>query len=158
MVATDPSDATPTSCPRSTADRRRRPTSPWDAFRHGRRRRQRRADEHRRPYYVDRFTRRAVVLALLLVAASLGDAVATLFLLDAGCVEVNPAMRLLLEHGAGAFLAGKLALTAAALPVFLICQHHYLFGSPVRVSHVPPILVGIYGILGAYQVSLMFLV
>jgi hypothetical protein len=158
MVATDLPGVVPALCRRSPSDRRRRPSGPWDVFRHGRRRRQRRADEHRRPYYVDRFTRRAALSALLLMAFSLCDAVVTLYLLDAGCVEINPVMGFLLDRGAGTFLVGKLALTAACCPVFLVWQHHYLFGSTLRVSHVPPILIGIYGILAAYQLSLILMV
>ena len=139
----------------SRSDRRKQPTTWWSAFRSGGRRvRQRRADDHRRPYYVDRFSKSAGFFALSLLTLSMVDAVATLLLLDLGAEEMNPAMKFLLGHGAQAFLLGKLALTAFALPVLLIGQNHYLFGTRFKVAYVLPMLVGLYATLNIYQLVL----
>lgn len=136
-------------------DRRRRPTGPWSAFRGGRRRGPRRADERSRPHFVDRVSPGAAALALLLLALSMADALATIALLDSGCVEANPAMRCLLGYGAGAFLGGKMALTASGLLVILTCRHHHLFTPSWRVGHLLPGLAGVYGAVNAYEVVLL---
>lgn len=159
MAPNDPSNppGPPPYRERAVPDRRKRPTRPWDALRFNRRTGQRRAEELRKPHFVDHVSRRSAFLALLILALSTVDAVATLVLLDSGCEEINPLMLLLLQCGPVAFLAGKLAMTAAAVPVFLVRQHHRLFESGVRVAHVPPLLIGIYGALIAYEIALMFL-
>jgi hypothetical protein len=94
-------------------------------------------------------------LGLLLLILSTVDAAATLVLLDAGCEEINPAMRLLLGHGPSAFLAGKLALTALGSLVLVVFEARPLFRSPVRVGHALAILVGLYAVLNVYQATLL---
>ena len=49
------------------------------------------------------------------------DAWATLRLLEAGCVEANPAMQVLLDWGVVPFLAGKFALTGAGVRCWRPC-------------------------------------
>jgi hypothetical protein len=94
-------------------------------------------------------------LGVLLLILSTVDAAATLVLLDAGCEEINPAMRLLLGHGPSAFLAGKLALTALGSLVLVVFEARPLFRSPVRVGHALAILVGLYAALNIYQATLL---
>jgi hypothetical protein len=96
----------------------------------------------------------AALGALLLILSTV-DAVATLVLLDAGCEEINPAMRLLLGHGTAAFLGGKLVLTALGSLVLVVFQARPLFRSPVRVIHALAILVGLYAVLNVYQATLL---
>jgi hypothetical protein len=139
----------------SRGDRRVKPTSWWSAFKPGGRRAyMRRVDEQRQPYYVDRFSWTSGFLALLLVTLSMVDAGATLLLLELGGEEINPAMRFLIEYGTGAFLIGKLVLTGFAVPVLLIAQNLYLFGTKFNVSYALPTLVVMYVILNIYQLVL----
>jgi hypothetical protein len=143
---------TPAPGRREGPDRRKRPTSPWAAFRlRGRRRRHRRAEDHRRPYFVDRFGARTRVLVLLLALATLADGVLTLHLLDAGCEEANPLLDSLLREGAATFLVGKYVLTVAGLPLLLVFQNHYLFRTRFRVGYLLPLFVALYAVLLAYQ-------
>jgi hypothetical protein len=116
----------------------------------------RRAEEAARPHLVDRYDSRLVGMSVLLMTLSIADAVATLLLLNSGCEEVNPAMKVLLDHGVGSFLAGKLALTGAGCLVLVIFHKYPLFRSAVRVGHILPILVGLYITLNAYQAVLLF--
>jgi hypothetical protein len=141
---------------RTQPDRRREPTNPWGAFPPaGRRMRNRRADERLRPYFVDRFSTALLVVVLMLVIASLVDAVLTIRLIDAGGGELNPVMDRLLRHGVLPFLLGKYLLTVIGLPVLLIFKNYYLFGTRFRVGYVIPLTVILYAVLIAYQLVLM---
>jgi hypothetical protein len=141
---------------RSQSDRRQRPTSPWDSFPPaGQRMSNRRRAEHCRPYFVDRFPTAMFVFILLLLIASLTDAVLTLMLLHVGGQEVNPVMDYLLAHGLMAFLLGKYLLTVLGLPFLMIFSKHYLFGTRVRVGYLIPCTVVLYAVLIGYQLILV---
>jgi hypothetical protein len=141
---------------RSQTDRRQKPTSPWDSFPPaGQRMGNRRMAEHRRPYFVDRFPTGMFVFILLLLIASLTDAVLTLLLLQVGGEEINPVMEYLLAHGLLAFLLGKYLLTVIGLPFLMIFSKHYLFGTRVRVGYLIPCTVVLYAVLIGYQLVLV---
>jgi len=142
---------------RSQADRRAKPTSPWGAFPPaGRRMYCRRKEEHRRPYFVDRFSPGLLAVILMLIAASLLDAVFTMQLLAAGGAEINPLMCRLLTCGELAFLSGKYLLTVVGLPLLLVFKNFYLFGTSIRVVYLIPAVVVLYVLLISYQLLLMW--
>jgi hypothetical protein len=142
---------------RARPDRRKTPTTPWLAFSwKGRRQRNRRAEEHRRPYFVDRFSAMTFAVVLALLIASIADACLTIRLLQAGANEVNPLMDHFIGRGVQAFLVAKYLLTVSGLPLLLICQNHYLFGTRLRVGYLIPIAVLLYIILIGYQLMLMY--
>ncbi len=150
MIPDRPNDA------RGRSDRRRRPTSPWDAFRPGGRRlRNRRAEEHRQPYFVDRIDPPTFTLAVLLLVLTIVDGAVTLLLLGAGCEEINPAMSYLLRRGPLHFLLGKYLLTTAGLPFLLIFRNFTLFRTRFRVGYLLPVFVGLYFVLLGYQLALI---
>jgi hypothetical protein len=137
-------------------DRRRQDLPIWHPRRlHGRRRRNRRAEEDGRPYLVDRVGWASFLLATLLLVLTLVDGLLTVALLDHGCEEANPVMRLLLDRGVGTFLAGKYLLTAAFLPFVVVAYRYPLFGTRIRVGHVLPAVVALYLVLIAYQSALL---
>jgi hypothetical protein len=137
-------------------DRRRRPTRPWDVFRHrGRRKVNRRAEEERRPYFVDRVPTYLFVLGILLLILTLVDGLITLVLLDANCEEANPLMAYLLGRGPMTFMLGKYLLTAIFLPVTMVLNRCFLFGTRFRVGYLFPIFVALYFVLIVYQVGLL---
>jgi hypothetical protein len=137
-------------------DRRENPTSFWDVFRlRGRRVQNRRADEFRQPYFVDRFPPTTLALVLVLLALTIADGVITLDLVDVDCQEINPVMLYLLSKGPMPFLVGKYALTAAGLPILLIFKNYYLFRTPFRVAYLIPIFVLLYVALTVYQIHLL---
>lgn len=141
--------------PRTQSDRRRTPTSPWSAFfSQGRRSMQRRTSEHLQPYFVDRFPAHTFILVMLLLGLSIVDGVITLLLLQAGCEEINPVMNHLLHHGLLAFMIGKYILTAAGIPLLLVFQNYYLFGTRFRVGYLIPLFVVMYLCLVCYQLCL----
>jgi hypothetical protein len=141
---------------RAKSDRRKEPTSAWDAFRlAGRRMQNRRTDEHRLPYYVDRFSRGMLLCIFMLIFASLIDAGLTVHLLYAGGEEINPLMDRLLNHSIEAFVIGKYALTVVGLPLLLVFKNHYLFGTRLRVGHLIAVVVALYCVLIVYQVVLI---
>lgn len=141
---------------RSQSDRRRRPTSVWSAFPPaGKRMHNRRAEEHKLPYFVDRFSSMMLAFVLMLVVASILDAVFTIRLIEAGGSEINPVMGRLMEHGTLAFFMGKYVLTVVGMPLLLIFKNHYLFGTRFRVGYLFPVLIGLYAVLISYQLVLM---
>jgi hypothetical protein len=141
---------------RAETDRRREPTSVWAAFPPaGRRMKNRRAAEHSRPYFVDRFSPAMLMCVLAIVIASLVDAVLTGHILHHGGLEANPLMRCLLDRGLMTFVVGKYALTVVGLPVLLIFKNHYLFGTRLRVGHLLPLCVAMYVLLIGYQIILI---
>ena len=141
---------------RLQADRRDAPTSVRGALPPaGRRMRARRAEEHRRHYFVDRFSAATLAAILVVCTASLLDGIFTIHLVGTGCEEANPAMRPLLARGVMPFLIGKYLLTVVGLPLLLIFKNFYLFGTRLRVGHLLPIFVGLYMILLAHQCRLL---
>jgi hypothetical protein len=82
----------------------------------------RRADQDRRPYFVDRVSGREFAAGVLVLFLTLVDGFLTLALLDSGFEEANPLLRYLLDRDPGLFFLGKYALTAAFLPVALVLR------------------------------------
>lgn len=143
---------------RRQADRRRWPTSPWDALRlWGRRTRVRRREERRGAFFVDQFDAPTLAFTVAVLVLSLVDGVLTILLLDLNSEEANPLMRLLLQRGKCEFLLGKYVLTAAGLPFLVVFKNWPLFGSWFRVGYLLPILAAMYLILLAYQLHLLHL-
>lgn len=141
---------------RGRSDRRRRPTSVWDAFRYrGRRRGPRREDERLRTYFADQIDSPTFVMAVLLLILTVVDGTNTLLLLGAGCEEINPAMGYLLNRGPLYFLLGKYVLTTAGLPFLLIFRNFTLFKTRFRVGYLIPVFVGLYLVLLGYQIALI---
>ncbi len=141
---------------RTESDRRQQPTSPWGAFPPaGHRMRNRRSQEHRRPYFTDRFSPMVFVGVLMLIAATLIDAGLTVYVLHGGGCEANPLMDKLLSHSVAAFVLGKYLLTVVGLPVLLIFRNYYLFGTQLRVGYLIPVCVALYAVLIGYQVILI---
>jgi hypothetical protein len=136
----------------SRSDRRHRPTRAWDVlFTPGRRRVNRRAEDAVRYLVVDRHGPRLFLLVMALLVLTLLDGALTLLLIDSHHDEFNPVMARLLERGAVWFLAGKYALTAVCVPWLIIWKNHRLFGSPLKVKHLLPVLVGLYLVLTGCQ-------
>ena len=141
---------------RKRPDRRAEPTRPWGALPPaGHRMTARRADEHERHYFVDRYADGLLALILAILVSSVLDAVLTVHLLGSGAEEINPLMSRLLERGILWFLVGKYAMTAVGLPLLLIFKNYYLFGTRVRVGHWLPALAAGYFVLIVYQVCLV---
>lgn len=140
---------------RQGSDRRRRPTSPFDAFRPGGRRQwPRRAEERAGPYFVDRFPTAMLAMIVALLVLTLLDGVLTLQLMDINSEEANPLMAQLISRGDVAFLMGKYLLTAAGLPFLVIYQHYPLFRTRFRVGWLLLVFLGLYFILLLHQWNL----
>ena len=96
-----------------------------------------------------------LICVLTLVLASLVDAGLTVYVLYGGGSEVNPLMNYLLSHSVATFVVGKYVLTVVGLPVLLIFQNHYLFGTRIRVGYLIPASVAMYTLLIGYQFILI---
>ena len=141
---------------RNEPDRRQEPTGAWSAFPPaGKRMANRRAAEHCRPYFVDRFSVWMLIFILMLLFASIADAALTISVLQAGGDEINPVMNHLMSYGVLAFVLGKYLLTVVGLPLLLIFKNFYLFGTRLRVGYLIPALVALYLVLIGYQVHLI---
>jgi hypothetical protein len=135
---------------RSISDRRAAPTSMWNSiFFGGRRRYVRRASERQQVHYVDHFPWLTLVWVLLLVAFTFIDGLLTLELLDAGCIEANPIMSKVLDHGPGHFFMVKYLLTTLGLPLLVFLSVRSWF------KYLLPGFVLLYVILMIYQLNLL---
>ena len=135
---------------------RRSQTLPFWNFRrlHGRRRVNRRAEQHNTLYFVERIPGHAFFMSVLLLICTIIDGLATIVLLDYGFEEANPLMRMVLKSGPHHFFAAKFLLTAMFLPVALVMYRYRLFNSQFRVGYLIPLVAVLYLILLAYQWSL----
>jgi hypothetical protein len=141
---------------RKLPDRRREPTRPWDALLPaGRRMLARRGDEHRRHYFVDRFSGGLLALIVTILVSCVLDAMLTVHLLGAGAEEINPLMNHLLQRGILSFLIGKYVLTSVGLLLLLVFKNYYLFGTRIRVGYWLPAIAAGYFALIAYQAWLI---
>jgi hypothetical protein len=142
--------------PRDRADRRKRPTSPWDALRlFGRRKAPRRTGERLGNYFVDRFDAATLAMIVGLLGLTITDGVLTIELLDRNSEEINPFMAHLLGRGHHAFLAGKYILTAAGLPFLVVFKNYRLFGTRFRIGYLFPAFIGLYLLLLSYQWNML---
>lgn len=105
---------------RRDSDRRVRPTRPWGG---GPRSRARRAQGRRatdQSGYVDRYSRRDVLLILTVFLMNVCDAFFTMLWLERGGGEANPVMHFLLDIGPGAFLIQKCLVVGFWLVILLV--------------------------------------
>jgi hypothetical protein len=93
---------------------------------------------------------RTAYLCIAILALNLLDAFATLRHLEHGATELNPFMKMLLDHGAAQFLIVKHIL--ASLGVIGIALH------PGRRAAVAAlyILFPLYSLLAVYQIALFY--
>lgn len=104
---------------RRVGDRRDAPTRPWTSFFTPQRRaRGRRAEDVRS--YVDRYTRRDVLLVMSIFLLNVGDAFFTMLWLSRGGREANPVMDFFLDIGPWAFLAQKCLVVGFWLLILLV--------------------------------------
>jgi hypothetical protein len=136
---------------RNSTDRRKKPTNPFSryAFR-GRRKTIRRAEDRRRHPYTDQYSRRLLLVALLIMLLCVADALFTLLHVSEGAIELNPLMDGLLQKGPLVFFVVKFTLTACGLLLLVIYRHHPLG----RIATGSMLLL--YATLFAYQIHLFF--
>ena len=85
---------TPDHDRRDAADRRRNPLPFWHPRRlRGRRGRDRRAERDGAPYFVERGSATMLAMAIMLLLMTIVDGVITVGLIERGCEEANPLMR-----------------------------------------------------------------
>ncbi len=102
---------------RRGADRRTRPTRPFDVLRGHRRRRGGRRASEREGIYVDRLATPDVMLVLAIFVLNILDAYLTLDIVLHGAEEANPVMATLLGRSHAAFLAQKIAVVGFCLVI-----------------------------------------
>jgi hypothetical protein len=145
-----------TECHRGQADRRRRPTSPLDAFRlRGRRIRPRRSEERYATFFSDRFDAMTLAMVVTLLSLTVVDGVLTLELLDLNSEEANPFMGHLLKRGPLDFLLGKYVLTAMGLPFIVVYKNYPMFKTRFRIGFLLPVFISLYVALITYQCKLL---
>ncbi len=143
---------------RSGQDRRAKPTSPWSfASIRGKRREGRRAEDRRRPFYVDRYAPRLLVVVSAVLLLSVLDAFLTLRLVALGGREINPIMDFFLQAGAVPFLAVKYALTVGGLVMLLVHKNFYVVVGRFRVKYLLPLLFAGYVLLILWECYLLYL-
>jgi hypothetical protein len=135
---------------RRQSDRRMHPTTLWSALCYcGRRKGFRRSGEAYKAY-VDCPSQRAVLLLLIVVGASILDALLTLFFLQNGGSEANPFMSLVLSQGQTPFVGIKMALTG--IGAWFLVAHQYF---PMAYRGLLALAGGYMGVLLIHTVILL---
>ena len=118
------------------------------------RRRNLRRDGEVVDYYTDWYSAPLFALAVGIALLCVADAFFTLELIARGGSELNPFMAYLLGKGLYFFVAVKMALTSGAL-VILVMHQRFAFFLKVRAVHVLLVTFVGYGILIAYELTLL---
>lgn len=139
----------PESERRSGSDRRHRPTPFWSAFLGPRRRHGGRRHGETDRTYVDRFTRRDVVLVIAILVLNVLDALFTLVWVQRGGSEGNPLMAWILELGSSAFLIQKTFVVGLWLLLLVVHKNFRLARLGLWA------LAGIYSLLILYHLALI---
>jgi Domain of unknown function (DUF5658) len=127
---------------RHLLDRRAHPTTFLSALRFdGRRHSSRRAGEGNRAY-VDRPSRRTVVLLFIVLGASVLDALFTLLFIQNGGGEANPFMAIAIQRGDTHFVGLKMAMTG--IGAWFLAAHQ---GFPLAFRGLHLLAVGYVGLL-----------
>jgi len=127
--------------------------SAYQLGRHGRRSEARRSDSDG-PVYFDRYDPVLALVALAIVFMSAMGAAFTLRLLDAGAVELNSLMAILIEQDVRKFVGFKLALTSLAV-LLLVIHHDARIGNWMRVRHIHYMTLAAYVALIVYELMLL---
>jgi Domain of unknown function (DUF5658) len=117
------------------------------------RRRDQRRDEAI-AYYTDWYGVPLFLLAVGIVLLCVADAFFTLQLISHGGTELNPFMAFLLDKGLYFFVGIKMALTVAAI-IVLVMHQRFAFFRSLRALHVLLITFIGYGVLIAYELTLL---
>ena len=137
---------------REANDRRKRPTPMFSRFLFiGRRRWNRRTEDPKKRYYVDRFGRKAwaaVAVILLLCGA---DAAFTAYHLSQGATEANPVVAWMMDDLGMLWPIAKYLITAAGLFFLLVHKNFTL----ARIATI--FIVVMYGTLMIYHLSPFFI-
>ncbi len=137
---------------RGLPDRRRRPTPVLSRYIfRGQRRCNRRIEDTKQNYYVDRLHPAILIWALLVLFFSILDGLFTLYHLSQGAREANPLLNFFLSQSRGYFLTIKTLITASGLFILVIHQNF------LRMRSILICLALIYLVLLTYQLTLLFL-
>jgi hypothetical protein len=140
---------------RTQQDRRRNPLSPGSIFLlGGRRKHVRRAEDAKRGYYVDLYSKRSVFIISTILIMSIIDGYLTLSLVEQGAMEANPIMRFYLQLNTPLFLCVKYVVSYMSVFLLLIHKNFYVFKTSISVKQVILGILGIYAGLIVWEVVL----
>jgi hypothetical protein len=136
-------------------DRRRNPVSPGSICLLGGRRRQvRRAEDAKKGYYVDIYSKRSVFIISTILIMSIVDGYLTLSLVAQGAMEANPIMRFYLQLNTPLFLCVKYVVSYMSVFLLLIHKNFYIFKTVISVKQLIICILGIYVGLIVWEVVL----
>jgi len=140
---------------RKRTDRRSNPSSPGSiCLLGGKRKHVRRAEDAKRGYYVDLYSKRSVFIISTILIMSIIDGYLTLSLVEQGAMEANPIMRFYLQLNTPLFLSVKYAVSYMSVFLLLIHKNFYIFKTSLSVKQVILGILGIYAGLIVWEVVL----
>jgi hypothetical protein len=140
---------------RKQIDRRSNPSSPGSiCLLGGRRKNVRRAEDAKRGYYVDLYSKRSVFIISTILIMSIIDGYLTLSLVEQGAMEANPIMRFYLQLNTPLFLSVKYAVSYMSVFLLLIHKNFYIFKTSLSVKQIILGILGIYAGLIVWEVVL----
>ena len=141
---------------RREKDRRKKPTPPLSKHTFiGRRKKNRRSEDIRKNYYVDRYGRRTLAFACLIIALCITDTLVTLYLISHGAEEINPFMAMALSYGTTVFLVVKYILNGLCVIVLSMHKNFYIFNGRINIKFIAIMVIIAYLGLILYEISLL---
>lgn len=114
-----------------------------------------RRDEHDgNHHYVDVHGAGVLLIILLILMLCIADAYLTLALLSHGGEELNPVMKVLIEHDVGVFFYSKYLVTAFSLIILLMHKNARVFGGISGHQILFTVLLA-YAFLISYEIRLV---
>lgn len=152
---TEPAELSPSTGERRQPDRRK---LTWESFvcslYKGRRGQDRRGRQSDPSYYIDLHEPWVLFVVAMTLILSVTDVFNTLTLLAAGGSELNPFMKVLIEHNTWLFFTLKYIMTAVGLLVLVMHRHFSIF-RVIRADYLLVLVLFGYIVLVIYEFWLL---
>ena len=124
-------------------------------FSKGRRRTLRRESDRRKIVLLDYYSTKIFCAVVLILLLSLLDALLTLWLLDRGAVEINPAMAYFLNMSTNAFLIAKYLLTTISVVIIVVLNYVFLSYMKTNVGSLLKYVAGSFAAVVVWELVLV---
>jgi hypothetical protein len=121
----------------------------------GRRRHIRRQADRRKLLLLDYYPPQLFYILILILFLSVIDAYFTLWLIDAGAIEINPVMDYYLSMGPKIFLAVKYLMTAAAVTIVVLMNYAIVRMIPFQLGQLLKLFACCFGMVVVWELFLI---
>ena len=124
----------------------------------GRRAGVRREEDWDSAFYFDRYSSNIFSAIVLILLLSVLDALLTLYLIDKGSTELNPAMSYFMQYGPFVFMGAKYFLTCMGVVILLLFRNALRKRSVSHTRNVFSYIIGAFTTVIVWEICLIFFV